>query len=446
MATDLDSALSAMISAYGVMSAGALLSGEHRDATYNLSELASMSMTEWAPELLADTEYYFFVYPFNAKDEMELYQHEFVAENLRTYGTFATAPLVAGEFETGAAFEVVSHDEKAIEVNVTFAEDVKTVIYAWYSSAFLDGEEAAADLLDPYKWDAYSATIDAENPVLNVYKESYYGIDNPITLVMLAINADGQYVLIQQEFKYEAPAPETYELASVVATYQENDTNWYALTMTDTEGNVITTTAGNGGVNYLNAGTWDFSNYYSSGFALGNPFYNGEYTGAMTMEVAHVDGQYNITVTIPQGIYTYVGAIEGFIIPEPVVLPNCENLTFQLCQADGFISASFSGYGDIRLVDAEGKNYINIEVNDQALYTHSYVYDGGDSYDAGTIYSPCTYVRYDGPGYDGDGLTPSVASGTMEVVANGNDSTITIDFVLEDGNKFSGVYTGALPF
>lgn len=434
------------VSAYGVMSAGALLSGEHRDATYNLSELAALSYTEWAPELLPDTEYYFFVYPFNAKDEMELYQHEFVAENLRTYGTFATAGLVAGEFEAGAEFEVVAHDESNINVNVTFSEDVKTVMYAWYSSAFLDPEEAVADLMDPYKWDVYTVTFDEFTTYINANKSSYYGIDNPITLVIAAINANGEYVVIQKEFKYEAPAPETYELASVVATYQENDTNWYALTLTDTEGNVITTTAGNGGVNYLNAGTWDFANYYSSGFALGNPFYNGEYTGAMTMEVAHVDGQYDITVTIPQGIYTYVGAIEGFIIPEPVVLPNCENLTFQLCQADGFISASFSGYGDIRLVDSEGKNYINIEVNDQALYTHSYVYDGGESYDAGTIYSPCTYVRYDGPGYDGDGLTPSVASGTMEVVANGTDSTITIDFVLEDGNKFSGVYTGALPF
>ncbi|MBR5595621.1 MAG: hypothetical protein IKW47_04980 [Alistipes sp.] len=434
------------VSAYGVMSAGALLSGEHRDATYNLSELAALSYTDWAPELLPDTEYYFFVYPFNAKDEMELYQHEFVAENLRTYGTFATAGLVAGEFEAGAEFEVVAHDESNINVNVTFSEDVKTVMYAWYSSAFLDAEEAVADLMDPYKWDVYTVTFDEYTTYINANKSSYYGIDNPITLVIAAINANGEYVVIQKEFKYEAPAPETYELASVVATYQENDKNWYALTLTDTEGNVITTTAGNGGVNYLNAGTWDFSNYYSSGFALGNPYYNGEYTGAMTMEVAHVDGQYDITVTIPQGIYTYVGAIEGFIIPEPVVLPNCENLTFQLCQADGFISASFSGYGDIRLVDSEGKNYINIEVNDQTLYTHSYVYDGGESYDAGTIYSPCTYVRYDGPGYDGDGLTPSVETGTMEVVANGNDSTITIDFVLEDGNKFSGVYTGALPF
>ena len=434
------------INAYGVMSAGALLSGEHRDATYNLSELAAMSASGWAPELLADTEYYFFVYPFNAKDEMELYQHNFVVENLHIYGTFATAALVAGEFEAGAEFEVLAHDEKNINVNVTFAEDVKSVMYAWNSSAFLDPEEAVAFLMDPYNWDAYTVTFDEYTTYVNANKSSYYGIDNPITLVMAAINSNGEYVVIQKEFKYEAPAPEVYELVSAVATYQENDPNWYALTFTDAEGNVITTTAGNGGVNYLNAGTWDFSNYYSSGFALGNPFYNGEYTGAMTMEVAHVDGLYDITVTIPQGVYTYVGAIEGLIIPEPVVLPNCENLTFQLCQVDGFLSAPSAGYGDIRLVDSEGKNYINIEVNDQTLYTHSYVYNGYEGYDPGTIYAPTTYVRYEGPGWDGDGLTPSVESGTMDLVVDGANCTITIDFVLEDGNKFSGVYTGALPF
>ena len=435
------------INAYGVMSAGALLAGDHRDATYNLSELAAMSATGWAPELLADTEYYFFVYPFNAKDEMELYQHNFVVENLHVYGTFATAALVAGEFEAGAEFEVVAHDEKNINVNVTFGEDVKSVMYAWNSSAFLDPEEAVAFLMDPYNWDAYTVTFDEYTTYVNANKSSYYGIDNPITLVMVAINANGEYVVIQKEFKYEAPAPEVYELASVVATYQENDVNWYALTMTDTEGNVITTTAGNGGVNYLNEGTWDFSNYYSSGFALGNPFYNGEYTGAMTMEVAHVDGLYDITVTIPQGIYTYVGAIEGFIIPEPVVLPNCENLTFQLCQVENFVSlGNRGGYSDVRLVDAEGKNYINIEVNDNSLYTHSYVCNGYTGYDAGTVYATNTYVRYDGPGDLGNGTTPLVETGTIDVVVDGDNCTITLDLVLVDGNKFSGVYTGALPF
>mgnify|MGYP003290472681 CR=1 FL=1 len=214
------------ISAYGVMSAGALLAGDHRDATYNLSELASMSMTEWAPQLLVDTEYYFYVYPFNAKDEMEMYQHNFVAENLRIYGTFATAGLVAGEFEAGAEFEVVSHDEKEINVNVTFAEDVKSVMYAWYSEAFLDPEEAVADLMDPYNYYAYTVTFDEYTTYLEASKSSYYGIDNPITLVMLAINSNGEYVVIQKEFVYVEPQLPQVEITSfeyVARSYELDD-------------------------------------------------------------------------------------------------------------------------------------------------------------------------------------------------------------------------------
>ncbi len=215
------------INAYGVMSAGALLAGDHLEATYNLSELASMSMTEWAPELLVDTEYYFFVYPFNAKDQMEIYQHTFVAENLRIYGTFATAGLVAGEFEAGAEFEVVSHDEKEINVNVTFAEDVKSVMYAWYSEAFLDPEEAVADLMDPYNYYAYTVTFDEYTTYLEASKSSYYGIDNPITLVMLAINSNGEYVVIQKEFVYVEPQLPQVEITSFeyVARSMELDDN-----------------------------------------------------------------------------------------------------------------------------------------------------------------------------------------------------------------------------
>ena len=214
------------INAYGVMSAGALLAGDHLDATYNLSELASMSMTEWAPQLLVDTEYYFFVYPFNAKDQMEIYQHNFVAENLRMYGTFATAGLVAGEFETGAEFEVVSHDEKEINVNVTFAEDVKTVMYAWYSTAFLDPEQAVADLMDPYNYYAYTVTFDEYTTYLEASKSSYYGIDNPITLVMAAINSNGEYVVIQKEFIYVEPQLPQVEITSfeyVARSYELDD-------------------------------------------------------------------------------------------------------------------------------------------------------------------------------------------------------------------------------
>ena len=401
--------------------------------TYNLADLAAQSMANYAPEMSSNTEYCFYIYPVNIESEMDLYAAVDKA-NVFEFGTFETTGFTAGEFETGFDYVVNELSASYINVTGTFNENVASYYCEWFDYKAIDVEERIAYMLE----NAYFTSTEYGALESGHYPQAY-----PTYLCIIALNANGEYVYVEQKFEYELPQ---VELVSAVAAFQENDPNWYALTFTDAEGNVITTTAGNGGVDYLNAGLWDFSNWYSSGFALGNSYYNDAFLAAISMEVAHVDGQYSIVITIPQGVFTYTGAIEGMIIPEPVVLPNCENLTFQLCQVEGFKSASFSGYGDIRLVDSEGKNYINIEVNDQALYTHSYVYDGYTGMDAGTIYAPCTYVRYDGPGYDGDGLTPSVASGTMEIVANGNDSTITIDFVLEDGNKFSGVYTGALPF
>ena len=174
------------------------------------------------------------------------------------------------------------------------------------------------------------------------------------------------------------------------------------------------------------------------------------------------DGQYNIAIKTfdyydndkTEYKATFVGQIENFTLPvdddddEPVVgLPNCENLTLELCQKEGFISAGFSAWSDIRLVDVEGKYYINIEVNDSTLYTHNYVCDGSDSYDPGTIYSSNTYVSYKGADWDDETAdTPQVASGTFDVVVDGANCTIDIDFVLEDGNKFSGSYAGVLPY
>ena len=99
-------------------------------------------------------------------------------------------------------------------------------------------------------------------------------------------------------------------------------------------------------------------------------------------------------------------------------------------------------------VDADGKNYINIEVNDNPLYTHTYTYSDAETESAGTLYSPCCYVRYAGPGVDDadNSVTPGYKSGTVDVVVDGSNCTITLDLVLTDGNKFSGVYSGALPF
>ena len=376
---------------------------------------------------------------------------------------------------------------------------------------------------------------------------------------------------------------ETVEIASVVAGTV--DGNYTPLTLTTVKGDVFTTKAGNGGVNYLAEGTWDYNNWYDTGYALGNVYLNGDtwvssfvmevkyvegkyeltiqssagnfhflgditglvvpgyepevpeydytnvtltsavathaasnyiggtgyditftdgtttivcqvqtkdktylkarmwdqtvtnsevgylnnltWTGVSTpwpyeMDVKVVDGQYNIAIKTfdfyvngqPEYNATFVGQIEGFTLPveeeeeEPVVgLPNCENLTLQLCKKDGFISGGGTGYGDIRLVDSEGKYYINVEVNDNPLYTHNYVCDGNSPYDPGTIYSSNTYVSYKGVAWDDETAdTPAVVSGTFDIVVDGGNCTIDIDFVLEDGNKFSGSYAGVLPY
>ena len=133
MGSSIEEILPKYIQAYGVMSSGAILAGNYIDQDIKLSELESMSLMQWAPTLSVDTKYYFYVYPFNAQTEMEFYQHNFIAENLRIFGTFSTKPLVAGEFDAAAQYEVTMHEEKEIAVNVTLAEEaVRSAIADYY--------------------------------------------------------------------------------------------------------------------------------------------------------------------------------------------------------------------------------------------------------------------------------------------------------------------------
>ena len=361
------------INAYGVMSAGALLAGDHRDATYNLSELAAMSASGWAPGLLADTEYYFFVYPFNAKDEMELYQHNFVVENLHIYGTFATAALVAGEFEAGAEFEVVAHDEKNINVNVTFGEEVKSVMYAWNSSAFLDPEEAVAFLMDPYNWEAYTVTFDEYTTYVNANKSSYYGIDNPITLVMAAINANGEYVVIQKEFKLEVEEPEAevVELTSAVAVHADASFiggTGYDVTFSNGDVTIVFQVQTKDKT-FLREGDWnaDF-NWAQEGYVNSCQWTGVGLPWPYAMTVAVVDGAYDIVLECldyennyaPYAAH-FAGQIEGFTLPvaeEEVVLPEFvipgEGVTYDMDYKYTDLVAGLDDNNSLRVCQANG--------------------------------------------------------------------------------------------
>ena len=86
---------------------------------------------------------------------------------------------------------------------------------------------------------------------------------------------------------------------SAVAAFNGNYTN---VTFSDAKGNTLLVPFGNGGVNYLNEGTWDTSKYYSSGYGLYNVYYNVDtYISSCQVVVAHVDGAYDITFTTTMG-------------------------------------------------------------------------------------------------------------------------------------------------
>ena len=203
MGSSIEEILPQYISAYGVMSSGAILAGNYLDQTIKLSELAGMSLMEWAPSLATNTEYYFYVYPFNAQTEMEFYQHTLIPENLYYFGTFATAALVAGEFDANAQFEVVSHEEKEISVNVTLSEDVVSVAYNWYASEFMDPEEAVATIMGDEYYTTFITLDETKSFLAEDY--DYYGLNNPTYLGIVAINAAGEYVYVEKEFTYVEP-------------------------------------------------------------------------------------------------------------------------------------------------------------------------------------------------------------------------------------------------
>ena len=340
MATDLDSALSAMISAYGVMSAGAIVGD--MNATVKLSELATVSLTQWAPMLNSDTEYVFFVYPFNAATEMELYMHTFIPENLFNYGTFRTKALVQGSFDAAAEFELVALDENNVTVNATFSEDVVTVAYNWSLTSYVDPEEGAAFILGDLYYTEY-VTFDEYVTYLEASSYKYYGIPESYYLCVLAINAAGEYAYVEYNVRSEQggdePEPEpsevTYDSADTAGDIYGSDyyvnlhgsdgsrvvLNFYGISEYDTY--------------FIPAGTYDFGAWFGAVYTGG--YSRVEYSDGTrddiyggTVAVAEVDGKYRIEVNAQIGdantafSAVYEGLIDGLILPSEYVEPEPE--------------------------------------------------------------------------------------------------------------------------
>ena len=340
MATDLDSALSAMISAYGVMSAGAIVAD--MNATVKLSELATVSLTQWAPMLNSDTEYVFFVYPFNAATEMELYMHTFIPENLFNYGTFRTKALVQGSFDAAAEFELVALDENNVTVNATFSEDVVTVAYNWSLTSYVDPEEGAAFILGDLYYTEY-VTFDEYVTYLEASSYKYYGIPESYYLCVLAINAAGEYAYVEYNVRSEQgggdepgePVEVTYDSADTAGDIYYSD---YYVNLHGSDGSrVVMNFYGISEYNtyFIPAGTYDFGGWFGAVYTGG--YSRVEYSDGTrdninggTVAVAEVDGKYRIEVNAQIGdantafTAVYEGLIDGLILPSEYVEPEPE--------------------------------------------------------------------------------------------------------------------------
>ena len=197
VADSVEALIPMLVQNYGLTSAGAIVSGDFVDQTVTLSSLAESSLTQWAPDIDPGTKYHFFVYPFDAATEMELYQHTVVAENVSLFGTFETAALTEGTFDAGITYEVVTMNDNKLNVSAYFGEEVVAYYYAYYSSPAEVPADRALEMIEyemMYTFDIYNTYCEAYQ-----YKPTY-----PAYLCIVAVNAAGEYVYVEEEF---APAP-----------------------------------------------------------------------------------------------------------------------------------------------------------------------------------------------------------------------------------------------
>ena len=163
--------------------------------TYNLADLAAQSMTGWAPEISADTEYCFYIYPLNIESEMDLYADVDVA-NVFEFGTFETTGLVPGNFDAIAEYEVSSKTVRSLIVNAYFNEDVEVAkfAYEWFEGPALDEEERIASMLENsvFRTTEYFSFVEAE----------YYSPVYPAYLGIIVVNAAGEYAYEETVYEY----------------------------------------------------------------------------------------------------------------------------------------------------------------------------------------------------------------------------------------------------
>lgn len=360
---------------------------------------------------------------------------------------------------------------------LTLSNDTMTVVFGVRNGGYSylpettygnywDDTSAVYSLMDTYTcwtWDdVFTANNAVPTMVVSLNEEGKYKLDITVEYY------DGSVAAVEAVFEgdiegigYENGGDdtiETIELTSAVATSAGSSNiggTGYNLTFSDGNGTEIVYMVQTLGNTYLKEGEWNGNySWNEEGYINSATWTNVNTAWPYSMTVAVVDGAYDINLEVvdyygagqPTLTAHYAGQIEGFTLPgaggenEEIVT---ENLTFELSTIDGYTSTAAAAYCDIRLVDTNGKNYVQIEANDPSLYTHSYTIDNITHYNNGTLYYSNTYVVYSGNPTEEN---VKMNSGTIDVTVDGDNCTIVIDAVLADGKAFSGTYTGAKPF
>lgn len=323
----------------GIFDHGTVITGTYVKEDINLADLASMSPIEWAPEILSETEYYFYIYPFNGDLYEAIYNgHTCIPENISYFGTFTTTAYAPGTFDAGVVCEEVEKTEELISIRATFSDAVATYAFKWFNtpvSELLDpqnriDEIIAAGEFYPTSWGPCEAYIN--DPTYPAY------------LGILAINAAGEYVYVENAFSLEGEGGEGDEggegneepaevtVVSLTATLggtTTGDQNFYSLAYNLSNGDVVAADFRTNGNNYLTVGSYtDSYGSWTNGEAEGHIGYvykNGTAVSFLSASVSYADGAYTVNLSIydfNKGAaedYTYTGAIEGLVEP---VLPE----------------------------------------------------------------------------------------------------------------------------
>ena len=374
--------------------------------------------------------------------------------------TAVQLPVTSAELvinETYApTIESVTFDSEGAHILVGGIEGADVKAYKYYiisttgSSYYQKSEDQLFDVAYSNDWLYQSSET---NPILATRTADYtYSFAAGATYkVAVGVQfADGTYSnTVYGEYVNDVPPT---ALTSVVASWVESDPNWCYLTLTAETGDVITTSAGNGGVNYLNEGVWDYQNYYASGFALGNTYMNNTtWVDSIQMTVAYTEaGQYNLKVVTSKGVFAYEGAIEGLIVPgfeggdepeepgeEPGEEPENLYLTFTSGAAD-----VYDNYTDFNVL-LYGDNGLEMCLNFFYICNNNFIPEG--EYAVGNIQGSCifapeySWIKIDGTQLDLYGGTVTVAE-----VDGQYQFTLTNMYYDEDFKIFNGTFTGAI--